>query len=154
MSLSNIIGRVLELCPANGAIDVHEAVQTAMPLVMADDEAMRQLLTEALGKRIKDAATSQMRRAADVGVQPSFFGNLMRQAYALDIEGRQIKETSYLTRIEFERIIVIREKQLIADTTQLNVLRRARAALAPLWDMNPEYTYGEVERAFLQAVAA
>lgn len=151
MSLNDIVGRAIELCDLHGAIDTHQAVQTAIPLVMADEEAADQLIREALTKRIKDAATKMTRRADLDRRQESFFGNQLRTRYALDLDGRIIKDTEFLSRIEFNRVISIREKQIKDDAAALAVLIRARDALSPIWDMHPEYTYGEAERAFLAA---
>lgn len=154
MSLNDIVGRVIELCDRNGAIDTHKAVQTAFPLVIADDEATEQLVREGLAKRIKDAATKMNRQSEQAASQASFFGDKLRRRYALDTDGRVIKETEYMQRLEFERLIAIREKSIIDDTAHLDVLKRALVAVAPIWDRNPEYTYGQAERAFLAAELA
>lgn len=154
MSLNDIIGRAVELCQRAGSVDVHRVVNTALPFVMDDDETRDMLVRDALGRRVKDSLTKLSRAAGDEVKQASFFGDHLRRRYALDLEGRVIKETEFLSRFEFERIISIREKQIVADMAHLEVLKRARDALAPIWDRNPTYTYGEAEAAFLAAERA
>ena len=155
MSLSDIVGRVIDLCDIGGEIDMHKAVQTAFPLVLADAEARDQVIMEGLARRIKEVATRLRRKGRDgADDQPSFFGDRLRRRYALDLDGRVVKDTDSMTRLEFERLISIREKQLLDDTTHLAVLREAREALGPIWDTHPEYTYGQAETYFLRGEAA
>lgn len=152
MSLSDIVGRAILLCEIDGITKTHKAVEAALALVSEDDEARDQLLREALFKRIKDAAT-KMRRVDDEDRQVSFFGDKLRFRYALDLDGHTIKETNFLTRKEFDRLISIREKQITDDLVHLNVLKEAQRQLSPIWDLHPEYTYGEAERTFLAGAA-
>jgi len=155
MSLNDIIGHIIELYDIGNQIETHKAVQAAFPLVLADEEARDQIILEGLSKRIKDMATRAHRKSDDdPDKQTSFFGDRLRQRYALDVDGRVIKDTDAMSRIEFERLIAIREKQMDADAAHLNVLKAAREALAPFWDAHPDYTYGQAEREYLRGRAA
>lgn len=155
-SLAEIVGRVVDACQTpDGSIVTADAVTMALPLVKEDAEACDTLLCEALSKRIKDAATRARAAAMDAdGRQPSFWGDKLRPRYALDIEGRSLKNTNSLTRLEFERIRQIRRDQLAADAAALAVLDEAATALSPIWDLNPALSFGEVMQVYLSIRSA
>lgn len=153
MLLSDIVGRVIDVCKKDGRIDTHRAIEAGLPLVLQDDDVRDKLIRDALGRAIL-AASTRISRASDGTKQSSFFGDKLRQGYALDIDGRMIKETDSLTLIEFDRLILIREKQITDDIAHLNVLREAKRQLSPIWDVHPDYTYGQAERAFLATETA
>lgn len=77
---------------------------------------------------------------------PVVFGT--KPAYRI---GTQVKATAALTKSELAAIVSAKRKQIEAMQDQLLVLERALVAVAPIWDRNPEYTYGQAERAFLAA---
>ncbi len=157
-SISDIVGRVIELCetPAAG-IDVHRAIEVGMPLVRNDPDMMDQLAREGLAKRIKDQATRIARQmegeSPDDGDQLDFFGKL-RPRYALDTDGRRLKNTRDLTRIEFRRLITIREEQVAADMAHLKILRDAEDAVSLLWDFHPDLAFGQVMDLYLSQRSA
>jgi hypothetical protein len=148
MSLNDIVGRVIDVCKKDGRIDTHSAIEAGLPLVLQDDDVRDRLIRDALGRAIL-AASTRISRVSDQTKQPSFFGDRLRRAYATNLDGRTIKETDSLTRLEFERLISIREKQVMDDMAHLNVLREAKRQLSPIWDVHPDYTYGQAELAFL-----
>ena len=68
----------------------------------------------------------------------------LRQAHALDTDGRIIKRTSDLTELEFRRIIEIREKQIADDGAYLEELKNAYRTCRPVWDEHPDWTFAQV----------
>lgn len=143
-TLTDICDRLIELHDRPGlGIDVHAAVTAGVPLVMADAEAVEGAVKQALHKLIKDRATKQVRSEGDRRGQLMLFPDL-RAAYALDVEGRTVKRTVDLSRLEFERLITVRAEQVVADTRHLEALRDARTKAAPMWDMHPAATFGEI----------
>jgi hypothetical protein len=149
MALSSIIGEVLQRFHKNGRINTDNAIKSAKKLVRKDDEAVEDCIDDAVSRRITNAAT-RAKRAKSGQDQPSFFGDELRQSYAVDTEGREIVDTDFLSRLQFNRLISIREKQFIDDRRHLDVLRRANRMLSPIWDRMPGATYGEVEREYLR----
>jgi hypothetical protein len=151
-ALNDIIGRVIDECDAPDGIDTHRAVDIAFPLVIADEEARDQIIREGLWKRIKDQATRALRRLqADGNAQDEqldLFGQLKRR-YALDIDGRRIKNTADLSRLEFRRLIAIREQQIEQDTAHLKVLRDVESAVSLVWDILPDQSLGRVMAVYL-----
>lgn len=156
-TLNDIIGQVIEACDAPEGIDTHRAVDMAVPMVLADDDARDQIIREGLWKRIKDQATRAMRRMqADENVQDEqldLFGKLRRR-YALDVDGRRLKNTRDLSRMEFRRLIQIREKQVEDDVAHLKVLRDVEAAVSRVWDVLPDQPLGKVMDVYLVQRAA
>jgi hypothetical protein len=108
MSLSEIVSRVVaETQDASGSIVTRTAVEIGKPLVRGDDEAVDQCISEALAIRIKAVAQREGKKSEKLDPkQPELFG--LRPRHALDIEGRVLKATHALNRIEFERIRQIR----------------------------------------------
>ena len=143
--LNDAIGRAIELHDHPGqGIEVHSCVKTAWGLLKDDDESVEILCKEAIAKRIKDKVTNASRNAATASsTQLPLFPNL-RAAYALDIDGRRLKDTRDLSRMEFKRLIVIRRDQLTADAAHLKHLTDAEREVAALWDASPGKTFGEI----------
>jgi len=141
--LTDIVSEVIASTQdAEGSINTGVAVTKGVPLVKADAEAVDQCISEALAKRIKDAATRARKAAEDApDAQPDLFD--LRPRHALDIEGRTLKSTHALSRLEFERIRQIRRDSLASDEAYLARLDNAASALAPIWDAYPALTYGE-----------
>lgn len=146
-SLTDIVGRVIDSCDRPGlGIDLHRAIEMAVPLVMDDPEALGICVRHGLAKDIKDAATRATRSAESSspdGETLDLFGKL-RARYAVDIEGRVLKNTRDLSRLEFQRLIAIREAQIVADQEHLTALRDAAITVSPLWDINPAMAFGHV----------
>lgn len=151
MSLSDIVSKVVaETQDASGSIVTRDAVEIGKPLVREDEEAVDQCISEALAIRIKAAAQRENKKSEKRDPrQPELFG--LRPRHALDIEGRILKSTHALTRIEFERIRQIRRESLVADAAYLKKLDDAARALSTIWDSNPELTFGEVCDLFQKA---
>jgi hypothetical protein len=144
MSLSDIVLQVIdETKDADGSIPTQKAVTLGLPLVKRDGEAVDQCIKEALSIRIKNVATRE--RNKEKGSAPSDMEDLfgLRPRHALDIEGRVLKATHALTRLDFERIRQIRRESLLADAAYLKKLDDAAAALSGIWDDHPALTYGE-----------
>lgn len=152
--LTDIVSQVVASAQdAEGSIDSHAAVTMGVPLVKADDEAVDQCISEALAKRIKDAATRVSKAANDAPDSQSDLFEL-RPRHALDIEGRTLKSTRALSRLEFERIRQIRRESLANDAAYLARLDNAASTLAPIWDAQPALTYGEACDLLRQSRAA
>lgn len=127
----------------DGTIDANAAVADIRPNLDDDDRDI--LVSEALVARVTNAAKTS--KAAILGhakkrnLELPFEG--LHGAYPLDLDGRYIKRTEALTRAEFERVISIREKQIIDDMAHLKRLREAFAVLEPIWAANPDWTVAE-----------
>ena len=151
-ALNDIIGRVIDECDAPDGIDTHRAVDMAFPLVAEDDEARDQLIREGLWKRIKDQATRALRKIQSDGnsrdEQLDLFG-MLKHRYAIDVDGRKIKNTRDLSRLEFRRLIAVREQQIEQDTAHLKVLRNVHAAVSIVWDLLPDQPLGRVMDVYL-----
>ena len=151
-ALNDIIGRVIDECDAPDGIDTHRAVDMAFPLVAEDDEARDQLIREGLWKRIKDQATRALRKMQSDGnsrdEQLDLFG-MLKHRYAIDVDGRKIKNTRDLSRLEFRRLIAIREQQIEQDTAHLKVLRNVDAAVSIVWDLLLDQPLGRVMDVYL-----
>lgn len=144
MPLSDIVSKAIdETKDGDGSIRTHEAVKVGFPLVKGDDEAVDQCISEALAERIKKAAQNEKNLdKARISGPDDLFG--LRTRHALDTDGRMLKATHALTRLEFERIRQIRRESLKADEAYLAKLDNAAAAVSPLWDAHPDMTFGEV----------
>jgi len=144
MPLSDIIGRAIDLNTRMGVTFQKKAVAAAVDLLRADNEATDEARYVAASKLIHDHATKAMRQIArnDNG-QGSFFA--LRARYALDIDAKVFKDTELLSELELDRIIAIREKQLVDDTAHLNLLLETRKQLRPYWREYPDKLLGEVE---------
>lgn len=153
MALTDIIHRVIDLCEVDGLLAQVQAVSAGVPLVMADPEAVEECVRETVWRRVGTLSKRVARQAAATPRQAELFPGL-RTRYAVDTDGRVLKLTSLLSRLEFERVIDIREKQIADDMAHLEVLRQARRQVRQLWDANPTLTFGEVEALFCLAQAA
>lgn len=150
MPLSNIIGRAIDLNTIMGVTVQAKAVAAAVELLRADAEATDEARYVAASRLIHDQATKAMRKVMASSAQGSlFFGQRLRARYALDTDGRIIKDTDRLTRLEWRRAIQIRMDQLEADKAHLDAMRLADRELSPIWDEYPQKMYGEVERIYL-----
>lgn len=148
MSQLNAIIRELVDENAGPTVIVGQVVPEGVRRVLADTEATQVAVAETVGRRLRMALTRRSRDLAGTERrQGSFFGDL-RQSYAIDVDERVIKQTAYLTRDEFSRVMEIRRDQIAADRTHLSVLEHAAAQLEELWDANPALTFGQVERLF------
>lgn len=155
MRLNDIIAKLIEDYDRPGqGIDMQAAASAGVDIVKADDEIAVQLIHDAIRKRIKDASTRAKKQAeqSDTNDQPTLFN--LRPRHAIDTEARVVKRTEDLTRLEFKRLIQIRWDQVQADQAYLNELIKAEAALSPIWDAHPDYTYGQAEQAYIASRSA
>lgn len=153
MALTNIIHKVIEKCEIDGELTQEKAVGAGVPLVMADPDAVDECVRETVWRRVNTMTKRLRHRIMPAPRQAELFPGL-RTHYAVDTDGRVLKQTGLLTRLEFERVISIREKQVADDTTHLEVLRQARRQLQRLWDANPALNFGAVETLFRRSQAA
>lgn len=150
MSQLNSIIRELVDENAGPTVVVGQVVPEGVRRVLADTEATQVAVTETVNRRLRVALTRRSRALAGTERrQGSFFGDL-RECYAIDVEERIIKQTTHLTRDEFNRVMEIRREQIAADRAHLSVLEHAAAQLEELWDANPSMTFGQVERLFVR----
>lgn len=155
MRLNDIIAQLIEDYDRPGhGIDMQAAANAGVEMVKADDDIAGQLIHDAIWKRIKDASTKAKKQAeqSDGNDQPTLFN--LRPRHAIDTDARVVKRTEDLSRLEFKRLIQIRWDQVQADQAYLNELIKADAALAPIWDQHPEYTYGQAEAAYVASRTA
>lgn len=149
--LNDLARRVLsELRDETGSVKVHEAVKLVRPQL--DEQDCERLIEEGIAIAIKRAGQETRRAALDASTSPSngqheLFPSL-RPMYALDVDGRSIKDTGSLSLLEFRRIIAIREKQLEDDRSHLEVLRTALGAVMPHWSINPSWTFAQACEAY------
>lgn len=149
--LSDVVNHVVqsELDPKSGRTDIPRAVSAAKP--MLDEEDRDALVSEALWKRIKDAACKAKKAAWRIpSAQIELFPEI-RDAHALDTEGRQVMQTDAMSEMQFLRLIEIRRKQVSDDTAYLKVLEDAFRMACPIWRDHPNWTFGDVCKALLKA---
>jgi len=154
MSLADIAQKAIGATELNEQSITHAADEYALRIVRSDDEATDQCIREALSKRIKDTATRRDRGGggSDKDRQALLFD--LRPRHALDTEGRVLKDTRAMIRIEFNRVREIRRKSIADDAAYLEQLDRAAAALGPIWDLYPALTFGEAEEIYRRDTGA
>ena len=117
----------------------------ALVVERVGDEEKVVLLFEAALLRCKKAAAArgpaESRSAATSG-QLSLFPEPLG-AYAVDLDSNIMVQTGRLTRAEFQRIIAIREQQIVNDSSRLRDLRRAYNSVTPFWDAHPDWTFAQ-----------
>ena len=146
MPLNDIVGQAIEATRKNGRIVLHDAVEFAVPRIKADPEALDRVIRDGLSRQIKTQYTKEIDAVSkEQSGQSSLPFDRVRRAYALDLNGRELKETEHMVRIEWQRIRAIRRQQIVNDMAHLKDLDDADLLLAPLWDANPALTYGEVK---------
>jgi hypothetical protein len=153
MALTDILHRVMEICEVNGQLDQGHVTSTGVPLVKADPEAVDECVRETVWRRVGVMTKRLPRLATATSRQAELFPGL-RTHYAVDTEGRVLKQTGLLSQLEFDRVIAIREKQVADDAAHLKVLKDARADLRGLWNANPALTFSQVEALFRRSQAA
>jgi hypothetical protein len=159
MSLNDILGQLIEEYePTGSSIQMHAAIQASRAMVLADREITIYLIDESLGRHLTQKSTRTLGtvrgRRGGKGDDPrqtnmfEAFG--LRPRYALDTEERDVKRTDWLSRAEVNKLIAIREAQLVADTRHLEKLRYALDTVAPLWDLNPDLTFGQIIELYMR----
>jgi len=153
--LNDIINEAILLhTKDDGSLVPHQAVSAIKPAL--DEESRDTLVTEALTARVTTAAKNSKSAIFKMAKKRNMelpFANL-HGAYPLDLEGRYVKRTESLLKAEMQRVINIREKQIIDDTKSLAELRAAFVAVEPIWERHPDWTFGQCCSALLRKVAA
>jgi hypothetical protein len=149
--LSDLIAEVADgLREQSAAVTIHDVVAETRGRVDDDDRA--QLIDEALAERAKRYLVRARGAANDtVGAGQGALPFGLQAAYPVDLDGRQIKSTRHLTRVELRRVIAIREASVQADQAKLHDLRLAEVATAPYWDADPALLFGDVIDAAIHA---
>lgn len=132
-----------------GRVDLHVAIGAVKPTLT--DEDKERLIDDSLHRRAKTCATrgrAELKARASQSQADLPFE--LQAAYALDLDGRYVKQTIDLTRVEVRRLIQIREEQATADAVHLNELKRAEREAGPIWDAHPDWVFGQVLNAVVQ----
>jgi hypothetical protein len=147
--LNDVIAQVIEGEMQGGAVSARAC---ALKVVgMLEDDIVSHLACAELQKRIKQFMSKARKSAEETSAsEPSFPFPDIRLAHALDDENRIVKLTHEMGVEEFDRVIAIREAGIKADAIYLNKLKAARRQLAPIWDENPDFTFGEACEVFVQ----
>jgi hypothetical protein len=157
VSLNDILGRLIEQFePEGSAIQMHAAIMAGRAIVLKDREITIYLIDEGLGRHLTLKSTRTLggkRKKSDLDDARQtnmfqFFG--LRPRYALDDEERNVKRTDWLTRAEVNKLLEIRRKQLDDDLRHYELLRSALDSVAPLWDLHPDYNFGQIIELYLK----
>jgi hypothetical protein len=143
MSLSSIIAEAVFENEHNGVVDRQAAINAALAKVKEDDELVDRILKAGISKQVKDYACKAVHQLEQTPAQHSLFG--LRHAHTLDDDENIIKQTQYMTRIEFQGLITLRRRQVKADMAYLKLLEDAATETASIWDEHPDWTWGQVE---------
>ncbi|MBB4858282.1 hypothetical protein HNO88_001601 [Novosphingobium chloroacetimidivorans] len=144
MSLNKIVADAIEANEAAGVIDRHNAINAAMPQILADEELTEMCVRSHLSKVIASNVKKRRRERGKTTLEQNNLFGLMDAHPIGDSEGF-IKRTEALTRAEFREIIRIRQDQVTADLTYLKRLRDAELETRAVWDRHPDWTWGQVE---------
>lgn len=148
MSLAEIVADVATKHEKAGIVDRDAAVNEALPRVMADALVVEQIVRRHLSNSIKQHLT-KVRDAATKNFgsgQGSLFE--LRPAHVLAGDDGVIKSTRSMSRIEFQGLIKVRERQVQDDLTYLARLRFAADETGFIWDRHPSWCWGQVEDAY------
>ncbi|MBB4857174.1 hypothetical protein HNO88_000481 [Novosphingobium chloroacetimidivorans] len=147
MSLNKIVAEAIDANESAGVINRHNAINLAVPKVLADEEMTEMCVRSHLSKVMASTCKKRARElAATSAAQSSLFG--LHDAHVLDHGEGIIKRTEALTRDEFRGIIRVRQEQVTADMAYLKRLRDAELETRAIWDRNPNWTWGQVEAAY------
>lgn len=154
MSLAEIVADVATKHENAGIVDRDAAVQDALPRVMAEPFTVEQIVRRHLSQSIKQHLTKV--RDAAVTSFGSGQGSLfeLRPAHVLAGDDGVIKSTRSMSRIEFQGLIKLRERQVQDDLTYLARLKFAADETGFIWDRHPNWTWGQVEDAYVRMKAA
>lgn len=145
-SIKQVISEAVE--PARFGVSVNSKIEADTrgdELSMQDQRILR---NEGLAKRIETAAKKVKAKTYDM-IETSMGDLLDGVDGMMNIGDGVMKPTMSLNRIEFERVINVREEQLINDTKKLRKLRQLYVYAMPAWS-NPEDQIGQC----LKAIAA
>lgn len=112
-------------------------------------EEMKECALRDITLQAKRMAQRGVKKVAEAPTQASLPFPGLRAGYAIDVDERCIKNTEDLTRLEFQRLISIREQQIEADRDHLSELRAAQRAVRPIWDAHPDWTFRQVSDAYM-----
>ena len=140
--LSDAINQVLDENAVNSAFNGKQAASDIWDGL--DPEEQKSCGVQEIARRIKNAAASRAaERSARIPEQMALPFEGLDFAYPVDANNGLIKRTIALTRLEFQRIIAIREEGIEADAKKLRALQAAYIAVSPIWDVNPDWTFGQ-----------
>ncbi len=148
--LSDLVAQAVTETERDGSCRVSEAA--TLVVERADEEELRALAFDAARRMCKKTAQSQgpaASRASSMLGQSDLFPELHR-GYAIDAEGQAIRLTGNLSRVEFKRVMAIREKQIDDDAAHLRALREAYTTVSPFWDSNPDWTFDQCCHAYAE----
>lgn len=134
---------IIETDLATGERDIRRAASRVVDQADADEvkalafEGARRLCAK-LARSIGPTAERSKRIAGQTELFPELW-----QSYAIDAAGTTTKLTGNLSQVEFRRIIAMREKQIDDDARHLRFLREAYRTVAPIWDNNPDWSFGQ-----------
>lgn len=154
MSLHKVIAEAIEANESDGTINRQGAISIAVPQVLADEEMTEMCVRGHISKLITSSSKKRAKEAADRSAFPeqaSLFG--LRDSYVLGDEDGNIKRTEALTRIEFESIIQVRQRQVNADLVHLGRLQDAARVTRAIWDAHPDWVWGQVEAEYTRVKA-
>jgi len=145
LPLAEVITRTIDhKVGPDGSLNYEAAVAYAWNLLRPAEQ--RDLGMQNLWQRLKDAmkrGRASARRAGTKTFEDIFPG--LFSAYSLDPDGaKAIKQTAWLSMLEFNRALAVREAQLENDRASIEAMRRAKAALDPIWHEFPDLLFGEV----------
>lgn len=148
MSIAHIVADVTAEHQKDGLLDRNAAVEAALPRVMADALAVETIVRQDLARRIKQHAVTVRDAAisAFASGQQSLFD--LRPAHALGGDEGVIKSTRTLSRLEFNSLIKVRQRQVQDDLSYLARLRHAADETSAIWDRHPDWLWGQVEDAY------
>ncbi|WP_374322870.1 hypothetical protein [Brevundimonas sp.] len=141
-----------DLRAPDGHIDLHEVVKAVRVDLSDEDKAYfidRGIYADAKAASTRGRAALK-ERAGRTQIALPFD---LDHAYALDLDGRYVKNTVDMTRIEVRRAIEIRRGQIAADKARLTELENADRECAPHWDRHPDWTFGQALEAAVKALA-
>lgn len=148
MSLAEIVADVATKHEKAGIIDRDAAVNEALPRVMAEPFTVEHIVRRHLSNSIKQHLTKVRDAAVDTfgSKQGSLFE--LRPAHVLAGDDGIIKSTRSMTRIEFQGLIKVRERQVEDDLTYLARLKFAADETGFIWDRHPDWSWGQIEDAY------
>lgn len=148
MSLAEIVADVATKHENAGVVDRDAAVAEALPRVMAEPFTVEQIVRRHLSNSIKQHLTKVRDAAFSTfgSGQASLFD--LRPAHVLQGDDGIIKSTRSMSRIEFQGLIKVRERQVEDDLTYLSRLKFAADETGFIWDRHPAWSWGQVEDAY------
>lgn len=140
---SNIINKTVSDAMDSDGFDAAVEAPKVYKKISKTDRERTSIAT--ITRDLKDAASAIAKRAIKEheAAQKAFEFFDLPGAVSLDIEGRKIKLTRSLSRIEFQRAGRIRKDHHAALGVAVEQFEKAERALGPYWDHHPDWTAGQ-----------